>query len=151
LVMRPRPVDQLLPGETWTPGVGPSSGRTNFFPPPADPNGDVKNLVGSPGGNDSIWLDLGYPVNRTPAGRRYKPLFAFFIVDLDNRVNVNVTGNIKAGGNHASNQGLGKWEVSLAQVMTQGGGTEWRNLFLGSTTPSIKGRYGPDGVPASGG
>ena len=64
----------------------------------------MKNLVFSPGllvqrdpatgneifaNNDSIWMDLGHPVMTAPDGRRYKPLLAPLIVDLDNRINVN--------------------------------------------------------------
>ncbi len=26
--------------------------------------------------NDSIWMDLGFPVQTAPNGKRYKPLFA---------------------------------------------------------------------------
>src|SRR5262249_20080057 len=139
-------VVQVAPGQWQATQAGVPTGRA-VFPAPSDPTGDVKNLLGSPGGNDSIWLDLGYPVMYV-GRKKVKPLFAFVIVDLDNRININVVGNLKAGGTHGSNQGWGKWEVSPAQVMTQGGGTEWRNLFLGSG--SIRGRYGPDNVPSSG-
>jgi hypothetical protein len=70
------------------------------FPPPADIGGDVRNLppgipvkLGPSGqlhyGNDSIWMDLGFPVQTGPDGRTYKPLFAFFITDLDGRLNLN--------------------------------------------------------------
>jgi hypothetical protein len=118
------------------------------FPAPEDVGGDVKNLIGGPGGNDSIWLDLGAPVMLTPDGRKYKPLFAPLIVDLDNRVNVNVHGNVRgANGTHVSNQGWGPWEVNLAQVL--GNGTEWTQLLLGRTAPIVYGRYGADQQPAS--
>ncbi|HJT78446.1 MAG TPA: hypothetical protein VJ739_14680, partial [Gemmataceae bacterium] len=131
LLLRPRPAD-----------MGPG------FPYPSDPGGDVKNLAGTPGGNDSVWIDLGFPVLTAADGRKFKPLFAPLIVDLDNRVNVNAHGNVRgrdASGQpaHASNQGWGPWEVSLQAVLGNGaGGNEWTNLFLGPT-----GRYGAGGVP----
>jgi hypothetical protein len=132
-VLRPRPAD-----------MGPG------FPAPEDAGGDVKNLIGGPGGNDSVWLDLGFPVMMTPDGRKYKPLFAPLIVDLDGRVNVNVHGNVRGQKNtHVSNQGWGPWEVNLSQVL-MAPGNEWANLVAGRTKPTVYGRYGPDlqpGVP----
>src|SRR5262249_57300215 len=58
LLLRPRPMDHM------------------GFPPPEDGGGDVKQLVGSPGtlvdgalaNNDSFWMDLGFPVRKTPEG-----------------------------------------------------------------------------------
>jgi hypothetical protein len=132
-VLRPRPAD-----------MGPG------FPPPAEAGGDVKNLTGYPGGNDSVWLDLDFPVLEAPDGRKFKPLFAPLITDLDNRVNLNVHGNVRGSNNgHASNQGWGPWKVNLAQVLTRG--DEWKNLFLGRQIPPVVGRYGRDGRPGSAG
>src|SRR5262249_21325004 len=86
------------------------------FPPPEDGAGDVKDVVGGQGtlrdfgggvtrhwNNDSFWMDLGFPVLTAPDGRKFKPLFAALVTDLDNRVNLNVHGNV-AGGEHRSNQ-----------------------------------------------
>lgn len=133
LVLRPRPADM---------GRG--------FPAPEDAGGDVKNLVGGPGGNDSIWLDLNFPVLQASDGRKYKPLFAPLIVDLDNRVNVNVHGNVRGASAtpHVSNQGWGPWEVNLGRVLPQGNG-EWTQLLLGTGSRALAGRYGPDGKPAA--
>ena len=72
------------------PGVNASSN----FPALADPiNGpwDVDN--DGDGVADSIWIDLNFPVQTTPGGLRYKPLFAFHIVDMDGRLNLNFQGN----------------------------------------------------------
>ncbi len=100
IVFRPHPLLQQF---------DPATGQPRF-PPPADIGGDVRNLP--PGipvkilapdpktgqlvdtglrhyGNDSIWMDLGFPVQTGPDGRTYKPLFAFFITDLDGRLNLN--------------------------------------------------------------
>jgi hypothetical protein len=143
LTLRPRPVDM-----------------SPAFPYPADATGDVKNLQGYPGGNDSIWVDLDFPVQTAPDGfTRFKPLFAFFITDLDGRLNLNVHGNVLGKdptGNptHASNQGWGPWEVNPQYVLSAMTGgpppkAEWPQLFLGSAgAPTVPGRYGPDGQPS---
>lgn len=121
-VLRPRPQDM---------GLG--------FPAPADDGGDVKNLIGSAGGNDSIWMDIGSPIGRLPDGRLYKPLFAALVVDLDNRVNLNVHGNVRgAGDQHLSNQGIGPWEVNLQAVLNRDS-SEWKHIFRGNG--DVKGRY----------
>jgi hypothetical protein len=145
LLLRPRPVD-----------MGPG------FPYPEDAGGDVTNLIGGPGGCDSVWLDLNFPVLIAPNGRKYKPLFAPLIADLDNRINVNVHGNVRgrdAQGNlaqgdlpQASNQGWGPWEVGLQWVLDPQSNNpgEWTKLFVGSTAPALPGRYGgpaPAGQP----
>jgi hypothetical protein len=129
LTLRPRPADHA------------------GFPAPEDDGGDVKNRLDLPGGNDSIWLDLGAPVVTLPDGRKFKALFAPLIVDLDGKVNLNVHGNIKgANSTHVSNQGWGPWEVNLSKVLTNNG-NEWNQLFRGRTNPTVYGRYGKNQVP----
>jgi hypothetical protein len=128
------------------------------FPGPAA-SGDVRNL---PWGtqNDSVWIDLGVPPKTAANGKRYKPLFAFLVQDLDGRANVNAHGNVHgrdASGNwstatarHASGQGWGAWEVSLQRALSgdpstiNPADTTWKNLFLGSV--SISGRQLPSGL-----
>ena len=140
LLLRPRPAD-----------MGPG------FPYPGDATGDVKNLVDAPGGNDSVWIDLDFPVMQTPDGRKFKPLFAALISDLDGRVNLNAHGNVRgrvAGRPvHASNQGWGPWEVNLGRVLSRqaSGADEWPNLLLGNAATGQAGRYGPDGKPGAAG
>ncbi|MEM1305173.1 MAG: hypothetical protein AAGG46_09765, partial [Planctomycetota bacterium] len=41
---------------------------------------------------DSIWVDLGMPVQKTEDGRLYKPLFAILVQDMDGRLNLNAHG-----------------------------------------------------------
>lgn len=42
---------------------------------------------------DSVWLDVGFPVQTAADGKTYKPLAAILCLDLDGRVNVNAHGN----------------------------------------------------------
>src|SRR5262249_9733241 len=113
-----------------------------------DAGGDVKNLVGAPGGNDSVWIDIGAPVRTTPDGRKFKMLVAPLNCDLDNRVNVNVHGNVRgAGSAHRSDQGWGAWEVNLGRVSARG--EEGPRPLLGRQATAQPGRYGADGTPAS--
>ncbi len=112
-------------------------------------------MFGRTGGNDSVWLDLGYPTLVTPDGRRYKPLFAPLIVDLDGKINLNTAGNVRAGTQgQGSNQGLGPWEVSPMWVLNPsatsypGPSGEWSYLINGRTTPVvIRGKYASSGIP----
>lgn len=41
---------------------------------------------------DSIWIDLGDPIQEAEDGTRYKALYAFLVIDLDSRLNVNAHG-----------------------------------------------------------
>jgi hypothetical protein len=185
-VLRPRPGDQLLAGETLMPsptGNGWIAQNTAgnirpAFPPPADAGGDVKQLPGvqlfvlkdangnflpaqQQPQNDSFWMDLNYPVQISRNGKKFKPLFAFLVLDLDGRLNLNMAGNASAvviNNNqqfiaHASNQGLGRYEINISKVLNadQTASTlpaEWRNVFTGSiAVPSYAGRYGQDKTP----
>jgi len=126
-------------------------------PDPTSPNGlDVKNLEGYPGGNDSIWIDAGFPVMTTPDGRKYKALIAPLILDLDGRINLNVAGNLMqrnpgaplTNADHASNQGWGRWEINPKKLIENYSGmvpqysplspaNEFLNLLSYGTTSGI--------------
>ena len=142
LSMRPRPGDQLFPSEQRLSAARIQAMSANgvIFPAPQSlqgqgQGGDVINL---PGGteNDSVWVDLGYPVVKLKVtNRKIKPMFAFLIVDLDGRVNMNVSGNVResaqntitVNGNqtampfHGSAQGWGRWEINPRQILSDRG------------------------------
>ena len=82
-------------------------------------------------------------------------------MDLNNRLNINVAGNIRGnvGGvpnSSVSNQGLGKWEMNPAKLVDPADPqaaqkiAEWAQLITGVTTPkAISGRYGSAGGPGA--
>ncbi|MBX3415515.1 MAG: hypothetical protein KF708_22720 [Pirellulales bacterium] len=43
---------------------------------------------------DSIWVDLGLPIQTAPNGTRYKPMFAVMCLDMDGKLNLNAHGNV---------------------------------------------------------
>lgn len=105
-----------------------------FYDMQTDPNAGCKNLDFSLGwlnspifdpttnarpqaGNDSFWMDLGFPVITASNGTKFKPLFAPLILDLDNRVHLWLAGNqLNANKYHLSNQGFGPPEVNLSRT-----------------------------------
>jgi hypothetical protein len=69
------PVPGRLPGsavQLYT--VAQAAEARTHFPLPADRSGDVPNRDGSPGGADSIWIDLGSPVQATGDTPSNRPL-----------------------------------------------------------------------------
>ena len=123
--IRPRPVDNLIPADY----IAAAGNQTqlnqiinqrilegNLIPYPGADGMDVKNLESYPGGNDSIWIDVGSPVFYNIDGRKIKILIAPLIVELDSRINLNVVGNNMVAGNHGSNQGWGPWEINAQKI-----------------------------------
>jgi len=100
----------LLSATDWT--SNPTSGNSKILRPrqadnsplfPVDPstldnNGKLTYDVDNDGDGvtDSVWLDLGYPVQRDPNGKLYKPLFAFMVLGLNGRLPLNTVGNLQA-------------------------------------------------------
>ncbi len=66
-----------------------------------------RTLIGGQGGldvdndndsiPDSIWTDVGLPVQTLSDGTKYKSLAAILIVDMDGKINLNAHGTICAG------------------------------------------------------
>jgi hypothetical protein len=57
---------------------------------------------------DAIWIDIGLTVRATPDGRKYKPLVAYYVLDMDGRFNFNAHGSLAQtqldyGLQHATN------------------------------------------------
>lgn len=81
---------------------------------------------------DSVWLDLGFPVQRTLDGqKKFKPLFAFLVIELDGKLQINPHGNLNnelvTPADHADaityngapaplGQGMSVTEVALVNV-----------------------------------
>ena len=86
-VLRPLPTDHPNFTGSNTPV---SSSLTTFLkegPWDVDNDGD--------GVRDSVWLDIGLPVQYDEQSQSYyKPLVAFYVVDMDGRINVNTIGNL---------------------------------------------------------
>src|SRR5690606_32481605 len=55
---------------------------------------------------DSVWLDVGFPVRTTLDGRKYTPVVAILVIDLDGRLNVNA---------HGTNEQLNATHMQLIQ------------------------------------
>ncbi len=132
------------------------------FPAMADPiNGPWQVDNTGDGVRDSVWLDLGYPLQVASNGTRYKPLFSFMVLDMDGRLNVNAHGStwhqdarytddlipesvVDRANNPVSTanlaprgQGYGPTEISLRPVFTA------NNLYQ----QLLVARYGVDGFP----
>ncbi len=91
--LRPRQIDHprsgnsfpdLKPNTTGTPATNPDFGKITYD---VDNDGD--------GVKDSVWLDLGFPVQRDAAGKLYKPLFSFMVLGLNGRLPLNTVGNLQ--------------------------------------------------------
>jgi len=144
----------LVPSYYRTGPAGPVSLRPNpayhtAFPPQDHPSGDVRNVaegLGYNGGpNDSIWIDAGFPVMTGPDGRRFKPLFAPHIQDLDGRLNLNVIGNLI--GWSLGGEGTSTYSISH-QGMVRGEGTFERLFSSGAKNPEVLALFkGANGIP----
>ena len=98
---------------------------------------------------DSVWVDLGFPVQTARDGRGYKPLFAVLCVDLDGRLNVNAHGNPTDSYPHRP--GHVAVAVGTTAGFPKGRGYGPPEIRLSGVTGSLSGlfglRYGGDGVP----
>ncbi|MBT4693257.1 MAG: hypothetical protein HOB73_07935 [Planctomycetaceae bacterium] len=103
---------------------------------------------------DSVWVDMGFPIQTDSSGRQYKPLFAILCTDMDGRLNLNAHGNQMhylanatnapvplAGGTTSAGfprgSGFGPAEINLGSLFPQ---TEYYQLLMG-VTGETPGRY----------
>ncbi|MEC7566483.1 MAG: hypothetical protein VX738_12445, partial [Planctomycetota bacterium] len=127
------------------------------FPWDVDNDGD--------GIRDSVWIDMGFPIQTDSSGRQYKPLFALLCMDMDGRLNLNAHGNqmhylanatnptvpLAGGGNSLGfprGMGYGPAEINLNVLF--GTPVEYQQLLMGiaGQTP---GRYQWDRSPGKSG
>ncbi len=88
------------------------------------------------GVNDSVWIDLGFPAVTGRGGRSVKPMFAFLVLDLDGKININAHGNWSQIA--LTNAGAQTLTTVSPQEPYAGGGT----TMTASTLPHGVG-YGP--------
>jgi hypothetical protein len=71
---------------------------------------------------DSIWLDLGAPVQTASDGTQYKPLFAILCLDMDGRLNINAHGNNShvIYASYSTSTPLGPTQVPMLPVSSGG-------------------------------
>jgi len=142
-----------------------SSTNAPFVPWDVDNDGD--------GVADSIWLDIGLPLQTASDGRRYKPLVAILCKDMDGRLNLNYHGDedqlaapfrtvdaVPTGGSTAPfagdpnfraltglprGQGYGPAEISLAHVLAGQYATILAQRYGGDAKPGVQ--FSPLPVP----
>ena len=81
------PVVNNVPGQDGLPDDLDGSGFIGDHPSELDVDTDGDGL------NDSIWVDLGHPVIQV-GDTAVKPLFAFKVVGMDGKINLNLAGNL---------------------------------------------------------
>lgn len=110
---------------------------------------------------DSVWVDLGLPERTLSDGRRYKPLFAVKIEDLDGRLNVNAHGSVWHAdlayqtaliNQVVSDRNANPVNTSVIMARGQGFGpaeVSLRTIYQldAAHTALLSLRYGADGVP----
>lgn len=102
---------------------------------------------------DSIWTDPDYPVQTDMKGNVYKPLVAYYVLDMDGRLNANAHGN-KLELNSAAITPYGLYNGNTSLCRGQGYGPPEIRLSLSGLNATAlyngngsfyPGRYGFDG------
>ena len=127
-ILRPRLIDNspLFPPDPSTPD---SNHKLTYD---IDNDGD--------GVTDSVWLDLGYSVQRDPGGKLYKPLFAFMILGLNGRLPLNTVGNLQDRANpDNTNNGLAANSGGQVPSATTGGQVPYPGFYTDANNQYYKG------------
>ena len=153
-LLRPRGIDHTAAGRTTFPDLVPAASGANAGKITYDVDNDGDGVT------DSVWVDLGFPVQRDQStGKLFKPLFAMMVLGLNGRLPINTVGNIQgrdntAGSiptiNHTSHLGYSVNEINPKYAFNGlGGGDGTLQLqkllqgFVDSTTgATIDGRWG---------
>lgn len=124
---------------------------------PVDNDGD--------GVGDSVWVDIGLPVQTAPDGTKYKVLVSYLVLDMDGRLNLNAHSSLwhsdNAFQNNLTFQNVPGWDdatmtpalKSSVNFTFRGSGfgpgeINLRHLFSNTQHQRlIQGRNGPDNYP----
>lgn len=87
---------------------------------------------------ESIWVDLGFPVQTAPDGRRFKPLFAIHCTDLDGRLNVNAHGSPVEVDQYATPLPVTTAYLATNKTNAMATSGDVRGFGLGFGTPEIR-------------
>ena len=97
-----------------TVGASFRANATNNLDVDSDGDGDL----------DSVWIDIGLPTQTDRLGRRFRPLVAYRVIDMDGRLNVNAAGsladaviNTVPGTQMRIGSGYGPSDLSLRDVV----------------------------------
>ncbi len=128
------------------PAIGSTAQRAGLFGA-FQPNGQLTAARNNPdaldvdsdgdGENDSVWIDIGLPIQTDNQGRQFRPLVAYLIKDMDGRLNLNAHGSyadFQLGAGTRRGAGYGVAEISLRGV-AGGGYEELLNARSGSELP----------------
>ncbi|GAA4438747.1 hypothetical protein [Bremerella cremea] len=88
--IRRKTIFRPLTDDDHHPNFTGSNPNFDIFGTNATAQWDVDNDLD--GTADSIWVDVGLPLKTDPQGRRYKPLAAILVKDMDGLLNVNANG-----------------------------------------------------------
>jgi large repetitive protein len=113
---------------------------------PADPRPNVKTGKitydvdnDGDGTTDSVWLDLGYPVQTDSSGKSFKPMFAFTVLGLNGRLPLNTAGNLQ--GRQLSSLTDVTFPSPYPTPYAVGDPTFYHTSHLGSSTSEINPAY----------